>query len=137
MSILRDDLDVMRVGRQGFVLHERTADLFGRCAISGIHLLLIRGCRAFGGVTLVSFGIVRSRLLILLHGTSQNRTGEKRRRSHEPQVLFESHLSLLFDSVSTTDQIRSGWEEKSQFLLTTAESGAPYGEAGRREQLSL
>jgi hypothetical protein len=105
----------MRVGGERFVLHERAADLLGRCAISGIHLLLIRGCRAFGGVTLVGFGIVRRRLLILLDGTSQYRTSKKRRRSHEPQVLFESHLSLLFNSESTTDQIRPGRGEKSQF----------------------
>ena len=70
MPVLSDDLDVMRVRGQRFVLHERAADLLRCCTIGGIHLLLVGGSGIFVGIALIGFGIVRRRLLILLYGAS-------------------------------------------------------------------
>lgn len=42
-AILRNDLDVVGIRGQGFILHQRAPDLLGKLAIVGILFLLVCG----------------------------------------------------------------------------------------------
>ena len=62
VSVLSNDLHVVGVGGQRFVVHERASDFLGDLPIGGVFFLLIGGRGPFGPVARIDFRVVGRRL---------------------------------------------------------------------------
>src|SRR5579872_1603054 len=65
LTVLRDDLDVVCIGRERLVFHDGLSNLLGDVAIRTIVLLLICGRLILAPITLIDFGVVRRRRRLL------------------------------------------------------------------------
>ena len=72
LAILRDDLDIVGVGGEGFVVHDGLSYLLGNVSIRPIFFLLISGGLIRASIPFVDFGIVvleaLARAPVLAHG---------------------------------------------------------------------
>ena len=90
LSVLRYDLDVVGVGRKGFVISDGRPDPFRQVAVRRIHLLPIRCWRTLVAVPFIRLAIVGCRLLAGILPwlrSGHHTTAEQSRRSYENKAF--------------------------------------------------
>src|ERR1700734_380083 len=95
-AVLRDDLDILRVGRQRLIVHDRPADFLRQLAVRRILRLLVGSSRSGTCVTLIILGVVR----LLRAGDSGEHCGaEDERRARKTKTRSECldavHTAIL------------------------------------------
>lgn len=94
VSPLRNDLDVVRVAGQIFVVHQRATNGARQFPVGRVLLLLVGGLSVFRPISCVDFGVIRWRLTVCDGGRDDTETRNRGRKNDSLKTMLMHTLPL-------------------------------------------